>query len=139
MLFQSKSIRFAAVIGVLVLATLACARAGEILPDAEATRRALPTATPVLDLSDEAEYQIGETVSMLGGNFGALVPLYGQPGANFFTSQIRHGTIVVILELGLDEDGVVWYLVEGQAGSGWIWGEHIGPIEIDLGVDEAAE
>lgn len=139
MLFQSKTFRIAALILALSFSALACARAGQILSDAEATQLALPTATPQLDLRSQAEYQVGETVTMVGGNFGALVPLYGQPGSRFFNSQIRHGAIVIILELGLAEDGVIWYSVEGQAGTGWIWGEHIAPVEIDLSVDDSAE
>jgi hypothetical protein len=139
MQFEHKSLRFAAVIGAIVLATMACAQAGQILSDADATQIALPTATPVLELSGQADYQIGEPVVMVGGNFGALVPLYGQPGANFFTSQIKNGTLAIILELGQAEDGVIWYLVASDAGEGWIWGEHIGPVEIDLSVDEVAD
>jgi hypothetical protein len=139
MQFHSKSLRFAVILAAFMLATIACAQAGQILSDADATQIALPTETPVLDLVSQADYQIGESVSMVGGNFGALVPLYGQPGGNFFTSQIRHGTIAVILELGQAADGVIWYLVESDAGAGWIWGEHIGPAVEDLSVDEAAE
>ena len=128
MQFQSKSLRFAAIMAAIALATIACAQAGQILSDADATQIALPTETPVLDLVSQADYQVGDTVSMIGGNFGALVPLYGQPGANFFTSQIRHGTLAIILELGQAADGVIWYLVESDAGAGWIWGEHMGPV-----------
>ncbi len=121
------------------LAMLACAQAGQIVSDAEATQLALPTATEQLDLSAQAEHQIGDTVVMVGGDFGALVPLYGQPGSRFFTSQIRHGDVVRVEELGIDEDGVIWYQVEGLAGSGWIWGDHIAASDTDLSVDDAAE
>ncbi len=139
MLLQSKRVRTVALILALSLAVLACAQSGQILPDAEATQLALPTATPVLDLTAQAEYQIGQTVTMVGGSFGALVPLYGQPGSRFFTSQVRHGEIVIILELGIDEDGLIWYSVDGQVGSGWIWGEHLAAVDIDLSVDDSAE
>lgn len=131
---HKRTIAFLALFLLLVLASLACARAGQILPDAEATELARPTATPVLDLSAEAEYQIGETADVVGGSFGALVPLYGQPGGRFFTSQIRNRDLVVILELGLDENGNIWYLVEGQAGKGWIRGENL--TQPDLSVTE---
>jgi len=135
----SKSYSFAILLTILAMSVLACAQAGQIVSDGEATQLALPTATTQVDVSDQAEYQVGETVSMVGGSFGALIPLYGQPGSRFFTSQIRHGEIVLILDLGIDEDGVIWYSVEGQAGSGWIWGDHIESTDIDLSVDEAAE
>jgi len=116
---------------------LACARSGEIISDAEATQRALPTVTPVLDLSDEAAFQIGETASVFGGgDFGALVPLYGEPDGRFFTSQVRHTTLVVIIQLGQSEDGDVWYQVEGNAGSGWIHGDNLVEAVEDLGTSE---
>lgn len=139
MLLQPKAFRAVALILALSFAALACAQSGQILPDAEATQLVLPTATVQVDVSAQAEYQVGETVTMVGGDFGALVPLYGQPGSRFFSSQVPHGEIVEILQLGIDEDGVIWYSVEGLAGSGWIWGEHIAPLDIDLSVDDAAE
>lgn len=130
--------RYSLFLIIIVLAglALACARAGEIITDAEATQRALPTATPELDLSAEAAFQIGETAQTVGGQgVGALVPLYGEPGGRFFSSQINANELVVIIELGQDPDGDVWYQVEGTAGSGWIHGDSL-TEPVDLSVDE---
>lgn len=108
---------------------LACAQSGEILSDAEATVRAIPTPTEVVDLSSTALFQIDTTAEVVGGSTGFLVPLYGSPGARFFSSQITAGETVVIQEHGLDEDGVIWYEVEGLAGSGWLTEEHLKLVE----------
>jgi hypothetical protein len=126
--------------GGLALAALACAQAGEIFSDAEATQRAIPTATEVVDLSGEAEYQIGEEVQIFGGTFGALVPLYGEPGGRFFTSQVPNGSLVSVLELGLADTGEIWYEVEGNAGRGWIRAANLIPPEAEdtAGADSSA-
>ena len=139
MLLRSNRFRIAALILALSIAALACAQSGQILSDAEATQLVLPTATIQVDVSDQAEYQVGDTVTMVGGSFGALVPLYGQPGSRFFSSQVRHGETVIVLQLGIDEEGLIWYSVDGLAGTGWIWGEHLAAVDIDLSVDESAE
>ncbi|MQC27261.1 MAG: hypothetical protein DWG76_07420 [Chloroflexi bacterium] len=131
---RKRNLSLLLAVGALGLAALACARAGEILPDDIATEQAIPTATPVRDLSAQAEYQIGEQAQIFGGSFGALVPLYGQPGSRSFTSQIQNNSIVIIIELGLDEDGNVWYEVDGQAGQGWLRGANLQPVQIDLSV-----
>jgi hypothetical protein len=120
-------------IAAIGLAALACAQSGEILPDAEATLQAIPTATPVVDVSAEAEYQVGEQAQIFGGSFGALVPLYGEPGGRFFSSQIPNGSLVSILQLGQGPEGDIWYEVEGNAGKGWIRVENLQVPDIDLG------
>jgi hypothetical protein len=120
----------------LALASLACAQAGSIFSDEQATQEAIPTTTVVVDLTGEAEYQIGENAQIFGGSFGALVPLYGDPGGRFFTSQVPNGSLVTILELGRDENGVIWYEVEGNAGRGWIRAENLQESDLDLSVQE---
>lgn len=112
----------------LLILAMACAQSGEILSDAEATIVARPTATEYVDLSGEALYQIGENVTIFGGSYGALVPLFGEPGSRFFSSQINNGALVSILNQALDKDGNIWYFIEGTAGSGWILVENLAPI-----------
>jgi hypothetical protein len=113
----------------LMLASLACAQAGRVVTDAEATQLAMPTATIEVDVSAEAEYQVGEEAIVVGGSYGALVPLFANPGANFFSSQILANSPVTILLLGQDSQGRIWYQVEGQAGSGWLLGENLRPVD----------
>ncbi len=125
-------------VALLALVALACERSGEIITDAEATQRSLPTEVVFVDLSENAKFQIGETASTFGGTeFGAIVPLYGEPGGRFFTSQVLNNTLVVIIELGLDEDGNIWYKVEGNAGQGWVADKNLVEAVEDLGVDLA--
>ena len=114
---------------VLMFSSLACARAGRVVSDAEATQLALPTATIEVDLSGEGEYQVGDEAIVVGGSYGALVPLFANPGANFFSSQILANTPVTILSLGQDAEGNIWYEVSGIAGSGWLLGENLRPAE----------
>ncbi len=129
-------IKIITLILLLIVTALACAQSGDIVSEAEATRLVLPTETPQLDLSDQAEYQVGETATAFGGKeFGALVPLYGDPGGRFFTSQILTNDLVVILGLGLSEDGVIWYRVQGNAGTGWILSDNLKPAAVDLSVE----
>lgn len=112
----------------LMLASLACQQAGRVVSDAEATQLALPTATLEVDVSGEAEYQVGEEAIVVGGSYGALVPLFANPGANFFSSQILANSRVTILLLGQDSQGRIWYQVEGIAGSGWLLGANLRSI-----------
>jgi hypothetical protein len=107
--------------------TVAYSQAGRVVPDAEATELAVPTPTEVVDLVGQGEYEVGDEAVVFGGSYGALVPLFSGPGARFFTSQVLTGSPVTILELGIDSEGTIWYLVEGLAGSGWILGENLQP------------
>ena len=136
---RKSSLAFLSFFAVLALAGLACAQAGKILSDAEATAEALPTPTVVVDLSDVADFQNGQVTTIVGGDSGALVPLYANPGARFFSSQVLHGEEVTILATGIDEDGGLWYEVDGLAGRGWTTTDHLEPVEIDLSEDASLE
>jgi hypothetical protein len=125
MKFQSQPIRGTLLVLLLALVGLACSRSGEILTDAQATVANLPTPTAVIDVADDATYQVGDSVTIVGGSAGFLVPLYGEPGARFFSSQINNGETAVVIEHGLDEDETIWYLVEGLAGTGWLTEEFL--------------
>lgn len=139
MALQHKRIlKISLLVALLATVGLACAQAGQIVSDAEATNIAQPTATPALDLSGEAEYQVGEQAQIVGGTFGALVPLYGEPNGRFFTSQVPVNALVTVLQLGQDVNGLIWYEVEGNAGQGWIRAANLRPPDIDLGVEEEA-
>ncbi len=111
-------------VSALLLAAFACTQAGEVITDAEATRRALPTATVVIFELDAAEFDVGDKVVIVGGKFGALVPLYGSACVQFFSSQVLYGTDVEVL--GLQEcDDNVWYQIEGLIGQGWLLVDNI--------------
>jgi hypothetical protein len=106
----------------------AASKSGRVVSDAEATQLAVPTATVEVDLSAEAEYQVGDPAVIFGGSYGALVPLFAGPGSRTFSSQVLNNTAVTILTLGLDPDGVtIWYEVQALAGTGWLKGENLRP------------
>jgi hypothetical protein len=132
MRLSRTAIGYIAIVVVLVLScayiyNVAYLHRGSVVPDAEATELAIPTPTEVIDLSEAGEYQVGDKAVVVGGNYGALVPLFSGPGARFFTSQVLTGSPVTILQLGQDAEGIIWYEVEGLAGSGWILGENLAP------------
>ena len=120
---------------VFVALSLACAQAGDILTEAEATRRARPTATIEVDLTDVAIFAVDELVQIFADHLGALVPLYKVPGERFFASQISNRELVLIQNQGIDADGGIWYYIDGQAGEGWITEELLRVPEIDLSVE----
>ena len=112
----------------LVFISLACDQAGDILTIEEATERARPSPTVVILELDVAEFDVGDEVIIVGGSSGALVPLFGNAGDRFFSSQVMAGEDAVVLGLQ-DIDGVVWYQVEGLMGAGWLEEEHLAPPE----------
>lgn len=123
---------FTVVLFLSCIATFAYAstKAGRVVPDAEATLLAIPTATTHVDLTALAEYQIGESAVIFGGTYGALVPLFSGPGARTFSSQVLNNTPVTILSIGLDPDGTtIWYELQADAGRGWLTADNLKPAE----------
>ena len=80
-------------VGLLLMAGLACAQAGEILTPAEATARAQEAAQPARltstpEVPDEgAAFEVGDTVEFIGQSH--LVPLY-QDEKNILFSNIKY-------------------------------------------------
>ena len=103
----------------LFVATLACEQSGEIVPDAEATRRAIPTVTPTQDMQDfvDAKFVEGDDVIFIGK--GYLVPIFRNPGDTLVISHAARNDPGVILNVALVEDAI-WYEVKSVAGTGWI-------------------
>lgn len=115
-------------LGCAYFGSIAYSRAGQIVSNADATALYNATATPdSSDLEELAEYQVGDEIEIEGGDYGALVPLYAQPGARFFSSQIIQSSPVTVLALGIDGEGIIWYQVQGLAGTGWIRAENLRP------------
>jgi len=116
----------------ILLATLACSRAGEILTPEEATARVEATREAVLtpDVAEDALYGVNSTVEFIGEQY--LIPLQSEPGSGFVAeSHVPRGDIGIVLGSEL-VDGVVWYFVDSSAGQGWI-------VEASLQAAEAAE
>ena len=106
------------VLGVLFVVTLACKQSGEIVPDAVATQRAMPTVTPTQNLEEvvDAEFEKGDDV-VFGGK-GFLIPFYANPGDFKVLSHAARNDAGVVLDAVLFE-GDIWYKVKSVAGEGW--------------------
>ena len=112
----------------LFVATMACEQAGEIVPDAEATRRALPTAAPTQDIqeAEDAKFSEGQDVVFIGK--GYLIPFYGKPGDTLVLSHAARNDPGVVLGVVLLE-GVTWYEIDSVAGLGWITEDFLQAVE----------
>ncbi len=106
-------------ISILFIATMACKQAGEIVPDAEATQRAMPTVTPTQDIqeAEDAKFKEGENVVFIGK--GYLIPFYAKPGDTLVLSHAARNDSGVVLGVALFE-GETWYEIDSVAGTGWI-------------------
>ncbi|MBN2556868.1 MAG: hypothetical protein JXA97_13090 [Anaerolineales bacterium] len=113
---RSKAILAATAV---LLATLACARAGEVVSPAEATRRVEATQAAVLtpDVALEAIFGVNSTVEFIGEQY--LIPLQAEPGDVVAESHVPRGEFGIVLGSEL-LDGEVWYFVDSTSGQGWI-------------------
>lgn len=111
-------------VAVLVLASLACSQAGEILTPEEATERAAPTATPTVDPEQAFTYAVGAEIALQDPNGGFLVTFVNEPGGGSVTGQAPRGEIATISTQALvgEEE---WYEITAPGGSGWITIGHI--------------
>lgn len=112
------------IIGLLILTSLACAQAGEILPPAEATARAVEASQPVNYGGDSVSgglFEAGDSATLKGRNF--LVNLYDAPDGKISAGQER-GSAVTIVEVATSGD-LVWYKVEAPTGEGWVSSESL--------------
>lgn len=107
------------IIGLLVLTSLACAQAGEILTPAEATARA-QGAVQVVPAGESSvsggAFEAGDTAVLTGRNF--LVNLYDAPDGKISAGQER-GVSVTVAEVATVGE-TVWYKIEAPTGEGWV-------------------
>lgn len=113
-------------IGLLILAGLACAQAGEVLTPEEATERA---RSPAVN-QDTAEgiggdFGVGDTATLTGRSF--LVNLLDGPAGRITAGQER-GVQVTIQQI-VEENDVLWYRVDAPGGSGWVRADNLEPLE----------
>jgi hypothetical protein len=123
-------------VSLLLLASLACAQAGEILTPAEATARAeatqnpaRPNATPgaVGESAGESPSvpegpQVGDVVYLTGKGF--LVKLVAEPGATGMIANQERGAEVTIVEI-TEHEGEIWYKIDAPTGEGWVPAENV--------------
>lgn len=115
-------------IGVLILASLACSQAGEILTPAEATARAVESA-PVFTTGDSSVeggmFEAGDKALLTDRSF--LVNLYDTPGGKVSAGQER-GAEVTVLEV-LTQADTVWYKIEAPTGAAWVPAKNLKALE----------
>lgn len=106
------------ILAALFLSVLACEQAGDIISDAEATQRAIPTATSTPEPQEEidSEFSVGDDVVFAGK--GYLVPIFAEAGNMRVLSHAARGDSGVILNVIL-LNGEVWYQIDSVAGNGW--------------------
>lgn len=111
-------------VSLLLLPSLACEKAGEILTPEEATIRARQATAPTATrpTSTGAEFQEGDEIEFAGSEF--LIPLYKEIGDKSAFSHAGRGETGTVL--GSQEvDGAIWYLVDGPSGEGWVPAESL--------------
>ncbi|MBN1231193.1 MAG: hypothetical protein JXA19_04965 [Anaerolineales bacterium] len=108
---------------VLFLAGIACEKAGEILPPAEATVKAQAfrtqtAAAEVLQIATNAKFKANDTIIFFSD--GVNVPLYSEAGVKTPFMYAAVGNNGIIKESTELEDGVIWYKVLSTSGNGWV-------------------
>ncbi len=119
-------------IGVLILASLACSQAGEILTPAEATARAVEAAPVFTTGGSSVEggmFEAGDKAALTDRSF--LVNLYDAPGGKVSAGQER-GAEVTVLEVST-EAGNVWYKIEAPTGEAWVPAKNLEALEGEAG------
>ncbi len=118
-------------VGLLILAGLACSQAGEVLSPVEATARADEAAAQNKFTSDGAStsgaFEVGDAATLTGRSL--LVNLYDAPRGKISAGQER-GTAVTILESTLYQD-TIWYKIEAPTGDGWVAADNLEPVEAE--------
>jgi hypothetical protein len=128
-------------IGLMLVASLACEQAGEILSPAEATQRAVATAEAFAEYESggETELKEGDTVQFMTVSY--LVLLRAEPGSDVTTVQSQRGLKGTVLGSQIYEDEV-WYLIDTMGGQGWLPADSLEYVEPEgvaaLGIGDVA-
>jgi len=120
--------RFVWIIAMLLMLSLACAQAGEVLTPAEATERARGGSLAGDDEPgvEGAEFARDQQVEFTGTGF--LISLYAQPGDTVARSHISRGSKGTVLA-SREFEGETWYQVSTSAGNGWVPAEFVKAVE----------
>jgi SH3-like domain-containing protein len=124
------------IIGLLIITSLACSQAGEILSPEEATARA--QVVPETDADSGGDTSslgilAGDEAILIGRGF--LVNLLDQPGGRITGGQARDSQIVIV-DIAVVENET-WYKINANGTEGWVKEENISVPE--GGENEAVE
>lgn len=127
-------ISFFALIAALVLASLACNQAGQIMTPEEAT--AVARGEPVDGSSQggatssgsgEGMFAVGQDVQFVGTGF--LIPIMKNPGDRMAYSNAARGQTATVVGSQELDDGSIWYQIESSAGDGWVAAASLAAVE----------
>jgi hypothetical protein len=135
---MSDHTRLVWLIGLLLLAGLACAQAGEIVSPEEATVQAegssrIVSGTGSSDLVTSGP-QVGDEAELTGS---LIVNLQAGPGGRIIGGKER-GATVTGLEIA-DHEDEIWYRIETSTGEGWVREDKLLPLEGAGGEDTGLE
>jgi hypothetical protein len=124
-------------IALLVLASLACEQAGEVLTEEEATARAEEGIFRPEEGSEAAgaTLQNGDMATIVGSGF--LINLVDTPGGRIAGSQSRGSTVEILGSAVFEEE--VWYQVSSATGPGWLKAESLEAVEAEEGTTAEGE
>ncbi|RLD11933.1 MAG: hypothetical protein DRI56_00300 [Chloroflexota bacterium] len=114
-------------IGLLLIASLACNQSGDILTPEKATQRvqAVEDAIPTVVAIEEEDLegpQPGDEIYLTAHSY--LVNIVDEPGSLKIIANQQRGIKAIILQVTLHE-GELWYYVDAPAGKGWVKEENI--------------
>jgi SH3-like domain-containing protein len=117
------------IIGLLIITSLACSQAGEIISPEEATAR----AQNIPDIDSEAGgggtsslgVQPGDEITLTGRGF--IVNMLDQPGGRISGSPARDSQ-ATLLDI-VDFEDETWYKINANGSEGWVKEENIAPVE----------
>lgn len=105
----------------MFVSILACQQSGDIISDAEATARSMPTVTPTSVVAENS-IPTGTTVYLTGRTY--LINIFDAPGSLKMVAGQERGVAVVILDSSLLKDEI-WYLIDAPTGQGWVHEENL--------------
>ena len=105
----------------MFVSILACQQSGDIISDAEATARSMPTVTPTSVVAENS-IPTGTTVYLTGRTY--LINIFDAPGSLKMVAGQERGVAVVILDSTLLKDEI-WYLIDAPTGQGWVHEENL--------------
>lgn len=134
-------ISFFAIIAVLVLASLACSQAGQILTPEEATAVAGGVNGNGSQGSNggetvEGQFAVDQVVTFIGTGF--LVPIMKEPGDRMAYSNAARGQTATV-KGWRDVDGELWYQVTSAAGNGWVAAKNLEASDVQASQPTQAE
>jgi len=120
---KRQTAKFSLVLALVAIfaSILACQQSGEIISEAEATARAMPTVTPTSVVAENS-IEAGTVVYLTGR--GYLINIVDSPGSFHMIAGQERGVEVTILDSSLYKDEI-WYLILAPTGQGWVPEENV--------------